>query len=361
MVNSMVKKVFLAIAVILSFSLSAVIIIKPFLNNSTNDVQSKKAYTSEPSDIIRKADNPNNRFHNLSTIYAKENRLTNTDSENILLKGIMPPDLMVLKNKGKFNREFFQKISDTGANVVRIPVHPDMWIKDKDYLKKYIAPAVNWCQELGMYAIIDLHYIGNIVTGEGEQMPDIGTKSDDLAMRFWTAVSDYFKDTQNVIFELCNEPTNISSQQWSDFANELTGLIRKQGAGQLIIVGGISYSQDLSWVSQNPINDSNIAYASHIYPIHSKSNWDRWFGNISNEKPVIITEWGFIDENRNKTRQQYLVGDEDSYGNELLEYLEQKNIGWVACWFDDTWEPQMFKKGSQEYNNYGRFVAKKLF
>lgn len=42
-----------------------------------------------------------------------------------------------------------------------------------------------------MYVIIDFHYIGNIVSGEGNEMPKIDRKPDVLAKEFWTEVSSY--------------------------------------------------------------------------------------------------------------------------------------------------------------------------
>lgn len=55
-----------------------------------------------------------------------------------------------------------------------------------------------------------------------------------------------------------------------------------------------------------------------------------------------------MDENRNFTKQQYLAGDENSFGRPFLEYLEERDIGWIACWYDDTWEPPLFTKGFKD-------------
>jgi len=79
-------------------------------------------------------------------------------------------------------------------------------------------------------------------------------------------------------------------------------------------------------------------------PSRSADNLFYLSGDISKIKPIIITEWGFSDENRYNTKQYYLVGDEKSYGSPFIDYLNECNIGRVACWFDDTRGPQMFKK-----------------
>lgn len=66
-----------------------------------------------------------------------------------------------------------------------------------------------------------------------------------------------------------------------------------------------------------------------------------------------------MDENRNTT-QSYLAGDRTTYGEPFLEYLNARNIGWVACWYDNEWEPAMFAENWKGYTRYGEFVLQQL-
>lgn len=291
-------------------------------------------------------------------LYVEGNKILQPSGDVIVLRGLMPPDPVKLHSKNKFNKRFFQKIKDSGANVVRIPVHPENYYYNKDYLWRYLDPAVAWAGELGMYIIIDWHYIGNIENSTGEKMPDIDIKAKEFTIQFWKQVANYFKEVPNVIFEIFNEPAIISSELWVKNAAEIIEIIREQGAKQIIIVGGIDYSKDLSWVKEMPIDKDNIVYASHIYPIHN--NWAYYFGDAAEKYPVLITEWGYMDENRSTTNQHYLIGNEQTYGQPFLNYLDEKGIGWVACWFDNSWEPQIFQKDFKSYTNYGAFVMEAL-
>lgn len=293
-----------------------------------------------------------------SRLHVQGNEILNANNERIVFKGIMAPDPQKLDFKKKFNKTYYVNISKTGANVIRIPVHPDRWINDKDYLWRHLDPIVTWAGESNMYVIIDLHYIGNIATGYGNQMPHIKEKPMELAVSFWKQIADYFKDTPNVVFEIYNEPADINTDDWFKNASDVVRNIRETGAKQLIVVGGIDYAYDISWVENKPIADNNVAYASHVYP--SRKNWDIYFGDISEKYPVIVTEWGFMDENRSETKQTYLIGDEKSFGAPFLQYLNDRNIGWVACWYDNEWEPPMFQKNYKDYTNFGRFVFQKL-
>jgi endoglucanase len=173
-------------------------------------------------------------------------------------------------------------------------------------------------------------------------------------------VSAYFRDAPNVLFDVWNEPAGgISAHSWQQSATEVVQVIRAQGAKQPIIVGGIEYSRDLSWVLGNPIRDDNIVYAAHIYPAHSRSQWDRWFGQVSKVYPVLATEWGFMDENRAEG-PSHLAGDQAGYGEPFLEYLDERGIGWFTCWYDDEWQPPMFAKGWKAPTRYGAFVLERL-
>lgn len=303
---------------------------------------------------------PNNNIQYPLSVKVEGNSIINSNEETVLFKGLMPADPARLHNMNKFNKKFFQKIKETGANIIRIPVHPENWVNDKDYLWRYLDPIVEWAGELNMYVIIDWHYIGNISNGEGKDMPDIEIPPKELTISFWKKISNYFVNAQHVLFEIYNEPADISTIEWIKNANEIVEIIRSNGAKQIIIVGGTQYGKNISWARNKQIKDNNIVYASHIYPAHKENTWSYYFGETSEMYPVLITEWGFIDENRDKTNQLYLVGNVENYGEPLLKYLNERNIGWVACWYDNEWEPQMFKKDFNHLTNYGEFIMNHL-
>ncbi len=294
-----------------------------------------------------------------SRLHASGPQIVNASGSVVSLRGLMPPDPEKLDSNGRFNQEFFAGMQKTGANVLRIPVHAERWIKDEYYLWRYLHPAVAWAGEMGMYVIIDWHSIGNVVTGAGSQMPDVEQNSMDLALSFWSTTARYFKSAPHVIFEIFNEPESITAAEWKAGAEKLIGAIRDQGTEQLVIVGGIEFSKDLSWVLESPVSEANLAYAAHIYPAHSSLQWDRWFGQVAEKYPVISTEWGFADSSVQGI-PSYLVGDLESYGEPFLSYLAERGMGWVACWYDGEWLPPMFEKDQPQLTDYGMFVLEKL-
>ena len=294
-----------------------------------------------------------------SRLSTSGNKLVDANGKTVVLKGVMPADPAVMRGNGNFNQAFFDEIANSGANVVRIAVHPENWERDSDYLWRYLDPLVTWNCQQGLYTIIDQHFIGNIATSSGDHMADIATHSKDFSLAFWRQVAAYFKDAPHVIFDIFNEPAGISSNTWRVNAAELVDAIRSTGAKQLIIIGGVEYSRDLSWVSSKPVPGENLAFAVHIYPGHSRTSWDYWFGKTSQQYPVLVTEWGWMESDPSGN-QPYLVGNQETYGQPLLEYLDAHDIGWVACWYDAEWKPAMFQKGNENFTPFGQFVLQRL-
>lgn len=293
-------------------------------------------------------------------LQAEGNRLVNAQGETFFLRGLMPQEPSKLLSRNRFGRKLFDKIAATGANVMRIPVDPQYFIADEFYTERYLDKIVSWAGENGLYVIIDLHYIGNIATGAGAEMPDdMEQKPLDLSLEFWSHTAAYFKDAPHVIFEIYNEPAHIDVASWRASAQKLIDAIRAQGAEQLIIAGGVEYSRDLSWVLEQPLDDANLAYTAHIYPAHSQEMWDHWFGETAGKYPVLLTEWGFMEPD-DVSAHDYLVGTVDNYGAPLLSYAEENLAGWVACWYDDSWFPQMFYKGMKTTTPLGAFVLDEL-
>lgn len=292
-------------------------------------------------------------------LHAEGNLIVNPSGESVRLRGIMFPDPSILQEQNRFKPRLITDIADLGANVIRVPVHPQYFVKDGEYLWRYLDPVVKWAGEAGIYVVIDWHFIGNVATGAGEQMPALEMDAKQLTLDFWKSTARYFKDTPNVIFEIFNEPQSIDAATWHDNAEEIIQVIRAQGANQLVIVGGIDFGRDLSWVIENPVIDGNIAYASHIYPIHATSGYDGWFGSTAAKYPVLMTEWGYI-ESTDDASINYLVGTAAGYGKEFTNYLDAHQIGWIACWYDDVWMPIMFEEGNKVLTDYGQFVVDQL-
>jgi endoglucanase len=287
--------------------------------------------------------------------------MVNADGAIVRLKGVMIPDPVKVAGEGRYARNLFEALRATGANAVRIPVHPQHWAQNSDYVRRHLDPAVKWAGDLGMYVILDWHSIGNVRTGYAPQVPELYCHTEAMTVEFWERIAAHFKDAPHVLFEIFNEPQNISAADWRRCANRLTRVIRAQQARQMIIVGGLEYGRELDWVLREPVAGGNVAYASHIFPSHARSGWDHDFGSVAARYPVVITEWGFIDRKQTtRPADAYLSGDVATYGEPLMSYLAERGVGWVACWYDAEWQPAMLLPGGSGQTTWGKFAAQEL-
>lgn len=289
----------------------------------------------------------------LDPLKVEGTKIYNDKGEQFIFKGLMVPELERLSMEGDFNKEYFDEVCDTGVNAIRIPVHPESWANDEYYLWRYLDKAVEWSVENNTYVIIDLHFIGNVLTGEGSQMRDVGEDAYQFSIDFWQTISSYFKDVPNVIYEIYNEPTAISDADWMPCANKLVDTIRNTGSNQLIIVSGTDYSYNLSAWENTPMQKDNIAYSAHIYP--NRIGAIEYFDKISDTLPIIVSEWGYIAQT-DTTNQQYLIGTKEKFGQPMIEFMDNKEIGWVACWYDNKWEPPMFSDNKGTPTEWGEFI-----
>lgn len=278
----------------------------------------------------------------LPPLTTRGSQLRTADGDVVELRGVMVPDPARLAADGRFERDLVRDVAAAGANVLRVPVHPGNWADDGDYLWRYLDPIARWAGEEGLYVILDWHVIGDVATGTAPSEPELLAADLDTTRAFWTAVASHFAGAPHVLFELVNEPQGIAPDDWRDVADELTDLVRAQGATQPVIVGGTQYARDLSWLADGGVDDDQVIYATHLYPSHGQAGWDAWFGHVTDRYPLLLTEWGFADENR-ADAPAYLAGDAAGYARPLLRALDAEGAsGWVACWWDDAWDPAMF-------------------
>lgn len=292
-----------------------------------------------------------------SMLTAQGTGFVNAEGEQIVLHGIMAPDPQKIDQEKHFNEEYYEKIFSLGANAIRIPVHPDRYHNDEYYLWRYLDKLVGWAGKHKLYAIIDWHYIGNIKTGVGKEMPSIKEKPMEYSVEFWKKTAAYFKDVPNVIFELYNEPSDIKAEDWNECAGELVKTVRETGAKQLLILGAPDYSYNLSWIDSTTIQDENMGFVAHVFP--NRIGWEKDLNRFADRYPLIVTEWGYIDSDLS-TKQFYLKGSREKFGEPFAAYLKEKKISWVGCWYDDGWEPQMFFPDSEELTLWGEFLTELL-
>ncbi len=297
----------------------------------------------------------------LPLISVSGNRFVDPTGRPMLFRGVNIADPDKIESQGHWNKELFEKVKETGANVVRIPVHPVAWRGRgaEDYLA-LLDQAVEWCTDLGMYVDIDWHSIGNLQ--EGLFQDPMYETSLPETLSFWRTMAGHFNGNHTVaFFELFNEPTlfrgmlgTMTWEQWRDINEEMISLIRAYNKETIPLVAGLDWAYDLTPLHISPIRAENIGYVTHPYPNKRPQPWPpKWeedFGFAAATYPMIATEIGF-------STRYGPEGEGLEYGNEITTYLESKGIGWIVWCFDPQWGPSMISSWDFDLSDEGKFFS----
>ena len=195
------------------------------------------------------------------------------------------------------------------------------WEGDKTNQTNFMKTVVEAAIKNDIYVIIDWH------SHSAHQQTE-------SAKEFFKEMAETYGKYDNVIFELFNEPENISWSDVKNYANQVIQVIR-QYSDNLILVGNPSWDQNPSDAIGNEVTDpkKNTAYTLHYYAnTHNWSGNYDWGGESEGSKgekamnaglSVFISEWGTgnadgkgnPDESRNKSWQDYVNKHKLSWAN----------------------------------------------
>ena len=301
----------------------------------------------------------------LPLISVSGNRFVDPSSKAVLFRGVNIADPDKIESQGHWNKDFFVKVKETGATVVRIPVHPVAWRGrgTHDYLA-LLDQAVQWSTDLGLYVDIDWHSIGNLKQGLFQD-PMYETSLPET-LNFWRIMASHFNGNHTVaFFELFNEPTifrgrlgSMTWDEWREINEEIISLIRAYDNETIPLVAGLDWAYDLTPLHDSPIRAERIGYVTHPYPNKRPQPWPlKWeedFGFASASYPVIATEIGFSTRYGPK-------GQGLEYGAQITSYLESKGISWVAWCFDPEWGPTLISAWEPfELTDAGKFFSDEM-
>ncbi|MBQ3028657.1 MAG: cellulase family glycosylhydrolase [Lachnospiraceae bacterium] len=220
------------------------------------------------------------------------------------------------------NKDAFMSIRDDwGANTIRLAMYTAenggyCEGGNKDNLKALVKDGVNYATELGMYVIVDWHILHDLDPNK--------YKSDAIA--FFDEMSREFKDQDNVIYEICNEPNGGTSwSQVKSYALEVIPVIRANDPNAIIIVGTPNWCQFVDDAANDPITEyDNLLYAVHFYAeTHRDDIRNRMTTAINKGLPVIISEFSICDASGNGRNNI-------DQANIWIDLLDQYNVGFVA-------------------------------
>lgn len=244
-------------------------------------------------------------------------KIVDKNDETFQLKGISTHGIAWFPQY--VNRDTFEYIKDEwGINVIRLAMYSN---PNDGYTKEnwdLVKNGVNYATDLGLYVIIDWHILN-------DNNPNT-YKSE--AIEFFKEMVTTYKDNENVLYEICNEPNgNVTwERDIKPYAEGVISEIRKIDNDAIIICGTPTWSQDVDIVSQNPIkNYDNIMYSLHFYAATHKENLrNKLTTALNNGLPIFVSEFGICDASGNGAI-------DETEANKWISILNENDISWV-CW-----------------------------
>jgi len=261
-----------------------------------------------------------------------------------------------------------EAIVSWNPNTVRVPMNQQCWLGYGETTpewtgENYRAFIEEWVTKLtdaGVYVVLDLHWSSPGTTpAEGQQKMADADHSPD----FWTSVAERFKDNPAVLYDLYNEPHDITDECWRDGCivdgweaagmQDLLDAVRATGATQPVIVTCNWWGNGCGgWLDFQPIDPlGNVVASVHVYETtgcNTQACWESDVAPIAAEVPTVYGEFGENDCNHN-------------FSDDLAGWADDQGIGWLAwSWYPSCDMPGLITDWDGTPSGYGLGIQELL-
>ncbi|MDE1836469.1 MAG: cellulase family glycosylhydrolase [Euryarchaeota archaeon] len=252
---------------------------------------------------------------------------------------------------GPYDLASVQALRTWNVTAVRVPLNEDCWLAINGApaaysgapYRAFIEAYVALLESQAIRPILDLHWNAPGTNLSNAQQP---MADQDHAPAFWASLAGAFRNDSLVIFDLYNEPHDISWNCWENGCwettpspgwqtagmQELLDNVRAAGATtQLVILGGLNWSNDASgWLAHEPSDPAgpgHLGASLHMYQFNSCSTFSCWNSTllpiVQAGVPLVTGELGESDCNATFIDRYFSWADA----------LQVPYLGWT--W--DTW------------------------
>ncbi len=291
------------------------------------------------------------------------NRLVDPEGNEVWLQGLNAGGLETLHHDEQVIKSAVVGVEEWNANAVRLPVKDHFWFGQsplqKDGGKSYremIDKIVTLCANRGAYLILDLHRY----RAPKQEHAD-----------FWKDAAARYKDHPAVLFDLLNEPHDISWEVWRNggFVGTKKGLdesafltdeekkknqgfesigmqamveaVRSTGAKNVVIAGGLFWCNDLTGIvngyALEDTTGNGIMYSWHTYNWHT--GWDKLLP-VAEKHPILVGELG-----ANVKPMDFIPAedqeDASTWVPDMLGFIQKHRLNWTAWCFHPKAAPIM--------------------
>lgn len=233
-----------------------------------------------------------NGYSHHGKLHVENGKLKDQNNEVVQLKGVSTHGINWFPqyvNQSDFNDLFNQ----WNANVVRLALYVTDYNgycsgRNQTQLRNLVEEGIEYALKSDMYVIVDWH-----ILSDGNPLDHV-----DTAKVFFNEISKKYKNHNNIIYEICNEP-NGSGGTWANiknYANQVIPIIRNNNKDAVILVGTPNWDQELQYPMQDPLPYNNLMYTLHFYAAtHKEALRNIAKTALQHNVPIFVSEFGICD------------------------------------------------------------------
>lgn len=307
-------------------------------------------------------------LRNPPSLHVEGNRLRTAQGRVVRLSGVNIPSLEWSNEGEQVLKSVGVAVDGWGSNCLRLPLSQDRWFGMESgqvgggaKYRELVDDIVQAAAKKGAYVVLDLHWSNAgawKVSNSQHKMPDLNSQV------FWIDAANRYANNPAVLFDLYNEPRDVSWDVWrnggdvsektddkSDDKSDreivyrtpgmqpLLEAIRATGARNIVVASGLDWGYDLSGVADKyALKDSQgdgVMYSTHIYPWEGAraENWDPHVAVAAAKYPVLVGEVGCEPDAKQE--------DPMTWAPKSLKYIDDRNLNWTAWCFHPSASPRL--------------------
>ncbi len=229
--------------------------------------------------------------------------------------------------------------NDWGSDLLRIAmyVQEDGYETDPAGFTTRVHNLIEKATARGMYVVVDWHQLS----------PGDPNYNLERAKTFFTNIATRHKDKVNIIYDIANEPNEVSWASIKNYADKIIPVIRAIDSDAIILCGthawaslGISDGGSTQDILDNPITATNFMYTFHFYAASHDDEYLNELDYASDKLPIFVTEFGTQTASGDGTNNFTM-------SQKYIDLMLTKKISW-ANWnySDDSRSGAVWKSGA---------------
>lgn len=304
-------------------------------------------------------------FFTLITLFS-EGQILPKDAIAQMQNGINLGNTLEGPNEGDWGNPpvqeyYFDMYKNAGFNFVRIPIRWDQHLGkttpfnvDPVWMNR-IEQIIDWGLARGLYIVMNSHHDSWIK--DTYSNPVNQARFDSL----WSQIAIRFKDkSDHLIFEICNEPVNMTKAQNDEMHRNAIKIIRKTNPTRLIIFQGIDWGGSDGLINSEIPADNYVigsfhSYDPYLFGLEGQGTWGTTndFNTLKakfqavkswsdkNNIPVFLGEFGSVK-----------TADYNSRMKHYKAYMElSASFGFAPAAWDDGGDFRIFYRQQKSWDD----------